>query len=127
MLPACRAQNFRIGLGALLPKSREQILAPGVQNRPPRGPPTIWHGIARPICSSIRSRSNAHITAVDALWAGLPVLTWQGESFAGRVAAGLPHVIGLPELIAMTAEDERRAIELGSDPAEFRPSSNNWP
>ena len=56
------------------------------------------------------------------------MLTWQGESFAGRVAASLLHVIGLPELIAMTAEEyERRAIELGSDPAEFRPSSNNWP
>jgi protein O-GlcNAc transferase len=59
---------------------------------------------------------NAHTTAVDALWAGLPVLTCMGESFAGRVAGSLLHAIGLPELIATTAEEyERRAIELGAD------------
>ncbi|MBM3423853.1 MAG: tetratricopeptide repeat protein, partial [Chlorobi bacterium] len=42
---------------------------------------------------------NAHTTASDALWAGLPVLTRMGESFAGRVAASLLHAIGLPELV----------------------------
>ena len=43
---------------------------------------------------------NAHTTASDALWAGLPVLTWLGGTFAGRVAASLLHAIGMPELIA---------------------------
>jgi protein O-GlcNAc transferase len=43
---------------------------------------------------------NAHTTASDALWAGCPVLTWRGETFAGRVAASLLHAVSLPELIA---------------------------
>src|SRR6202035_6062545 len=41
---------------------------------------------------------NAHTTASDALWAGLPVLTCLGETFVGRVAASLLHAIGLPAL-----------------------------
>ncbi|HEY4446283.1 MAG TPA: tetratricopeptide repeat protein [Steroidobacteraceae bacterium] len=60
---------------------------------------------------------NAHTTASDALWAGLPVLTRQGESFAARVAASLLNAIGLPELITTTQEQyEARAIELGASP-----------
>ena len=43
---------------------------------------------------------NAHTTASDALWMGLPVLTCQGTTFAGRVAASLLHAAQLPELIA---------------------------
>jgi len=43
---------------------------------------------------------NAHTTASDALWAGCPVLTWLGDTFAGRVAASLLTAVGLPELIA---------------------------
>lgn len=42
----------------------------------------------------------AHTTASDALWAGVPVVTCLGRSFAGRVAASLLTVLGLPELIA---------------------------
>ena len=42
---------------------------------------------------------NAHTTASDALWAGLPVLTCRGNAFAGRVAASLLRAVGLPELI----------------------------
>src|SRR5262249_17756404 len=42
---------------------------------------------------------NAHTTASDALWAGLPLLTCCGESFAGRVAASLLNAVGLPELV----------------------------
>ena len=48
---------------------------------------------------------NAHTTASDALWAGLPVLTCAGDSFASRVAASLLNAIRLPELIARSRED----------------------
>jgi predicted O-linked N-acetylglucosamine transferase (SPINDLY family) len=56
---------------------------------------------------------NAGTTASDALWAGIPVLTLKGQSFASRVAASLLNAIGLPELITNTqAEYEALAIEL---------------
>ena len=59
---------------------------------------------------------NAHTTASDALWAGLPLLTCRGESFAGRVAASLLTAIGLPELIARTPEEyEEKAYALATD------------
>jgi predicted O-linked N-acetylglucosamine transferase (SPINDLY family) len=60
---------------------------------------------------------NAHATAADALWAGLPVLTCAQGCFAGRVAASLLHAVGLPELIAPTPEDyEAMAVTLARDP-----------
>jgi predicted O-linked N-acetylglucosamine transferase (SPINDLY family) len=60
---------------------------------------------------------NAHTTASDALWAGLPVLTQFGEAFAGRVAASLLHAVGLPELIARSREEyERIAVDLAKNP-----------
>jgi predicted O-linked N-acetylglucosamine transferase (SPINDLY family) len=63
---------------------------------------------------------NAHTTASDALWAGLPVLTCAGEAFASRVAASLVTAAGLPELIAKTpAEFEALAIALAVDPARL--------
>jgi predicted O-linked N-acetylglucosamine transferase (SPINDLY family) len=59
---------------------------------------------------------NAHTTASDALWAGLPVLTCQGEAFASRVAASLLNAICLPELITATQEGyESLAVELATD------------
>ncbi|MBW5439530.1 hypothetical protein FXB41_33710 [Bradyrhizobium canariense] len=59
---------------------------------------------------------NAHTTASDALWAGLPVVTHSGNSFAGRVAASLLSAVGLPELITRTRADyEALAIELALD------------
>jgi protein O-GlcNAc transferase len=61
---------------------------------------------------------NAHTTASDALWAGLPVLTCLGETFAGRVAASLLKAIGLDVLITRTlAEYETLALRLARDPA----------
>jgi predicted O-linked N-acetylglucosamine transferase (SPINDLY family) len=42
---------------------------------------------------------NAHTTASDALWAGLPLVSCRGETFAGRVSASLLDAIGLPELV----------------------------
>ena len=60
---------------------------------------------------------NAHTTASDALWAGLPVLTCAGESFAGRVAASLLTAIGLPELVTTSLQAyERKAMELATQP-----------
>ena len=59
---------------------------------------------------------NAHTTASDALWSGLPVLTQIGETFAGRVASSLLNAIGLTELITATAQDyEKLAIELATN------------
>ena len=60
---------------------------------------------------------NAHTTASDALWAGLPVLTQVGTSFASRVAASLLRAIKLPELITNSQEQyEALALELALDP-----------
>ncbi len=60
---------------------------------------------------------NAGTTASDALWAGLPVLTCTGETFASRVGASLLQAVGLPELITSSREEyERRAVELASEP-----------
>ena len=59
---------------------------------------------------------NAHTTAADALWAGLPVLTTPGNTFAGRVAASLLKAIGLPEMIAPSLEAyEAMALQLARD------------
>ena len=41
---------------------------------------------------------NAHTTASDALWAGCPVLTWLGDTFAARVAASLLTAVGLARI-----------------------------
>ncbi len=60
---------------------------------------------------------NAGTTASDALWAGLPVLTCPGESFAARMAASLLTAAGLPELIAADRPHyERLAVELATEP-----------
>jgi predicted O-linked N-acetylglucosamine transferase (SPINDLY family) len=61
---------------------------------------------------------NAHTTASDALWAGVPVLTCLGSTFAGRVAGSLLQAVGLPELITNSVEEyETLAQKLASDPA----------
>jgi len=61
---------------------------------------------------------NAHATAGDALWAGLPVLTCLGGSFAARVAASLTTAVGLPELVTTSlAEYEALALRLARDPS----------
>jgi predicted O-linked N-acetylglucosamine transferase (SPINDLY family) len=61
---------------------------------------------------------NAHTTASDALWVGVPVITCVGPTFAGRVAASLLQAMGLPELITNNVEEyETLARKLASDPA----------
>jgi predicted O-linked N-acetylglucosamine transferase (SPINDLY family) len=60
---------------------------------------------------------NAHTTASDALWGGLPVLTLSGDTFAGRVAGSLLAATGLPELVTTSlAEYEATALALIRDP-----------
>jgi predicted O-linked N-acetylglucosamine transferase (SPINDLY family) len=64
---------------------------------------------------------NAHTTASDALWTGLPVLTRMGETFAGRVAASLLRAVHLPELITATgAQFEALAVELAHNPERLQ-------
>lgn len=61
---------------------------------------------------------NAHTTASDALWAGLPVLTCAGHAFAGRVAGSLLRAVGLPELVTQSLHDyETLAFKLARAPA----------
>jgi predicted O-linked N-acetylglucosamine transferase (SPINDLY family) len=59
---------------------------------------------------------NAHATACDALWVGLPVLTCIGSTFAGRVGASVLRAVGLTELVTRTlAEYEALALRLAMD------------
>lgn len=63
---------------------------------------------------------NAHTTASDALWAGLPVLTCIGETFAGRVASSLLHAINLPDLVTHSlGEYEALGLRLAGDPTQL--------
>lgn len=60
---------------------------------------------------------NAHTTASDALWAGVPVVTWTGRTFASRVAASLNHAVGLGELACDDIEHyARTVVDLAHDP-----------
>ena len=59
---------------------------------------------------------NAHTTASDALWSGLPIVTKQGQQFASRVAASLLNAVGLSELVTNTeAEYESLIVALAED------------
>ena len=79
--------------------------------------------LARYVCADLFLDTlpyNAHATACDALWAGLPVLTCAQGGFAGRVAASLLHAVGLPDLVTQTPEAyELAAIELARDPEKL--------
>ncbi|QBC42435.1 O-linked N-acetylglucosamine transferase, SPINDLY family protein [Iodobacter fluviatilis] len=63
---------------------------------------------------------NAHTTAADALMAGLPVVTYMGNSFPSRVAASLLHAIGLPELVTHSlVEYESLILQLINKPEQL--------
>ena len=63
---------------------------------------------------------NAHTTASDALWMGVPVLTLTGETFAGRVATSLLQAVGLPELSTVSLADYvAKALRLARTPSEL--------
>lgn len=59
---------------------------------------------------------NAHTTATEALWAGLPVVTKLGQGFSARVAGSLLHAIGIPELVTENEKTyEKPIIDLAHD------------
>ena len=61
-------------------------------------------------------RVNAHTTTSDALWAGVPVLTMQGEQFAARVASSLLSAVNLDELVVTDADAYAQlAIKIAGD------------
>jgi len=63
---------------------------------------------------------NAGTTASDALWAGLPIVTYSGESFAARMAGSLLCAVGLPELVTESgSEYENLALQLARDPVRL--------
>ena len=63
---------------------------------------------------------NAHTTASDALWAGVPVLTCRGSTFAGRVADSLLRAIGLDDLVKRSLADyEAAAVAIAKDAASI--------
>jgi predicted O-linked N-acetylglucosamine transferase (SPINDLY family) len=60
------------------------------------------------------------VTTLEALWMGVPVITWPGETFAGRHSLSHLHAMGLHELIARSADDYvGRAVDLAHDPARL--------
>jgi predicted O-linked N-acetylglucosamine transferase (SPINDLY family) len=64
---------------------------------------------------------NAGTTASDALWMGLPLLTYSGQSFASRMAGSLLHAVGLPELVAPDIDGyTAMAVALGKDFKQLR-------
>ena len=68
---------------------------------------------------------NAHTTASDALWAGLPVVTKRGNQFSARVAASLLTAVGLEELITETEEDyEDLIMKLAEQPRKLKELKN---
>jgi protein O-GlcNAc transferase len=63
---------------------------------------------------------NAHTTASDALWVGLPVVTCSGRSFAARVAGSLLRAAGVAELVTGSLEEyEQKALVLARDPGRL--------
>jgi protein O-GlcNAc transferase len=64
---------------------------------------------------------NAHSTACDALWSGIPILTRMGRSLASRAAASALTAAGLPELITRSPEEyEQKALELALHPEQLQ-------
>tara|TARA_B100001093_G_scaffold491445_1_gene531495 strand:- start:497 stop:2950 length:2454 start_codon:yes stop_codon:yes gene_type:complete len=63
---------------------------------------------------------NAHTTASEALWMGIPVITKTGQGFAARVAGSLLNAVGLSELVTETERDyEALIIDLATNPSKL--------
>ena len=108
-----RRRNLRREGGGPRVDADRLVFAPRIATLPKN----TWRGIGWRICSSIPFPCNAHTTASDALWAGLPVLTCMGTTFAGRVAASLLQAIGPLELITHSLDEyESLALQLAKEP-----------
>jgi predicted O-linked N-acetylglucosamine transferase (SPINDLY family) len=69
---------------------------------------------------------NAHTTASDALWMGLPIVTMRGQSFASRVAGSLLEAMKLPQLIANSLNEyEEIVISLANQPSQLQIYKNH--
>ena len=81
-----------------------------------------WHLARYPLADLFLDTApyGAHTTASDALWMGVPVLTFWGRSFAARVCGSLVSAAGLPDLVCETPRDYvERAIALARDRAQI--------
>lgn len=107
------AANLRTAAAAVGIAPERLIFAPQL--------PSVHANIARLRLAGLfldTSPYNAHTSAAEALWAGVPVLTCLGRSFAGRVGASLLTAVGMPELICVDAEQYRTlAIDMARSPA----------
>ncbi|SLN21144.1 hypothetical protein TRL7639_00551 [Falsiruegeria litorea R37] len=64
---------------------------------------------------------NAHTTASNALWAGVPMITRPGQQFAARVGASLVQAAGVPQLVADSdAAYEALALRLATEPEQLK-------
>jgi predicted O-linked N-acetylglucosamine transferase (SPINDLY family) len=71
-------------------------------------PAALEAHLARHACADIFLDTlpyGAHTTGADALWAGVPMVTCLGRSFASRVGASLLRAVGLPELVCDSLEE----------------------
>jgi len=63
---------------------------------------------------------NAHTTASDSIWSGVPIITCIGKSFASRVSSSILSSVGLDDLITNTIEEyQKKAIEIGNSPEQL--------
>ena len=85
---------------------------------------TMADHLARQTCADLFLDTlpyNAHTTASDALWMGLPVLTCSGDTFASRVAGSLLKAANLDELVTTSLEEyEQKALRLANNPIELK-------
>jgi predicted O-linked N-acetylglucosamine transferase (SPINDLY family) len=109
------AQNLRVEAAARGVDPQRLVFAPKL--------PSIEEHLARSALADLFIDTlpyNAHTTASDALWAGVPLLTCAGQAFASRVAASLLSAAGLPELVTSGLADyEALALRLARDPAQL--------
>ena len=117
------ARNNDFAMANLRRTAAEAGIDPGrlvfAQMRPAIGDHLARHHLADLFLDTLPY--NAQTTAMDALWAGLPVLTCAGRSFAGRIAQSILHDLDVPELIGEDlAAYERLAIALARDPQRLR-------
>ena len=64
---------------------------------------------------------NAHSTAIDSIWAGVPIVTLTGKSFTSRVVASLLNTLNLKYFISYNLDSyEKKAVELATNPNKLR-------